>query len=127
MLKYRAFCDEVRLKRVTVNNGDAITFVVPFPKSYSKRKRARLVDTIHSIKPDLDNYLKALLDAIYDDDSHIGWLGELKKVWGEKGAIIIKRNVPINIIIDRSLEEKTVTENVLQVIEERINTEDIKT
>ena len=33
--------------------------------------------------------LKALMDALYDDDSHI-WDCRITKIWGEKGQIIIE-------------------------------------
>lgn len=41
------------------------------------------------LKTDKDNLEKALLDAIFDDDSRI-WDGRVTKVWGVKGQIIIK-------------------------------------
>ncbi|MCY4883811.1 RusA family crossover junction endodeoxyribonuclease, partial [Salmonella enterica subsp. enterica serovar 1,4,[5],12:i:-] len=39
-------------------------------------------------KPDFDNMVKALMDAIYEDDAHI-WDSRVTKLWGEKGQIII--------------------------------------
>ncbi|MBG3071635.1 RusA family crossover junction endodeoxyribonuclease, partial [Proteus mirabilis] len=43
----------------------------------------------HQQKPDKDNLEKALLDAIFDDDSRV-WDGRVTKVWGERGQIIIQ-------------------------------------
>ncbi|MGU0055537.1 RusA family crossover junction endodeoxyribonuclease [Enterobacter hormaechei] len=38
----------------------------------------------HQQKPDKDNLEKALLDAIFDDDSRV-WDGRVTKVWGRGG------------------------------------------
>ncbi|WP_336242107.1 RusA family crossover junction endodeoxyribonuclease [Enterobacter cloacae] len=43
----------------------------------------------HQQKPDLDNLKKSLLDALFEDDSHI-WDARTSKVWGEIGMIIIE-------------------------------------
>ncbi|MBG3071584.1 RusA family crossover junction endodeoxyribonuclease, partial [Proteus mirabilis] len=43
----------------------------------------------HQQKPDKDNLEKALLDAIFDDDSRV-WDGRVTKVWGKRGQIIIQ-------------------------------------
>lgn len=89
VMRYRAFKDEVRKHGVTVENGDYITFVLPIPKS---KKRVKFGDP-HMVKPDIDNLLKSLLDAIFENDSHIHILS-IKKVYGESGTIIIERPTP---------------------------------
>ena len=77
VLKYRAFKDEVRLKRVSISeSGSHVTYVLPMPKSWSKLKKSRMDGQPHQQKPDVDNLTKALLDALYKDDS---------KVWGHQG------------------------------------------
>lgn len=43
----------------------------------------------HQKKPDKDNLEKALLDAIFDDDSRI-WDGRVSKVWGTTGMITVR-------------------------------------
>ncbi|MGJ7799988.1 RusA family crossover junction endodeoxyribonuclease, partial [Enterobacter hormaechei subsp. xiangfangensis] len=43
----------------------------------------------HQSKPDFDNLVKALSDAIYEDDAHI-WDARITKLWGEVGQIIIR-------------------------------------
>ncbi|MBL4759389.1 MAG: RusA family crossover junction endodeoxyribonuclease [Mariprofundaceae bacterium] len=60
------------------------------PKSWSKKKRLDMFGEPHMQRPDLDNYCKAILDAIYDEDSHIHKL-TISKVWGIDGAIKVKR------------------------------------
>lgn len=91
VLKYRAFRDEVRAQRVEFVSGDCVTFWIPMPRSWSRRKRAEMLGAPHKQKPDLDNLLKALLDAIYDDDSAIWKIGKNQKFWANVGRIDIHR------------------------------------
>ncbi len=87
VLKYRAFCDEVRLRGVQVPEAGAhIVFVLPMPGSWSKRKRAEMDGQPHRQKPDVDNLAKAVLDALYQDDSGV-WDLRVSKRWGEVGSI----------------------------------------
>ena len=90
VVRYRMFCDEVRLMGLTVDpSADDITFHVPMPKSWSRAKRERMAGQPHEQVPDLDNYLKALLDACYEDDSGVWQLRGLRKRWAYTGAIEI--------------------------------------
>ncbi|WP_313707989.1 RusA family crossover junction endodeoxyribonuclease [Atlantibacter hermannii] len=89
VLRYRAFCDRVRLLGVELPEAGAhVTFILPMPLSWSKKKRLQHDGQPHQAKPDCDNMLKALMDAIYVDDAHI-WDCRVTKVWGETGQIII--------------------------------------
>lgn len=90
VLNYRAFADQVRLRGVAVPEGGArVTFVLPMPVSWSRAKRCKHLDAPHRQKPDLDNLVKALLDAIYGDDAGVHDL-HARKVWGERGGIIVE-------------------------------------
>ena len=40
----------------------------------------------HTKKPDIDNLIKALLDAVFSDDAHVHTV-HAEKVWGDKGEI----------------------------------------
>ncbi len=87
---YMAFKDECRLHKVTINPcGDHITFVVPMPKAWSKTRQLVSDGIAHQQRPDVDNYFKAILDAIFGDDSHV-WDCRITKVWGREGKIIIQ-------------------------------------
>lgn len=87
VMKYWAFKDEVLLNNVEVpESGSKVIFRVPMPKSWSKKKKAEMVGKPHQQKPDVDNLLKALLDAIYDDDAHI-WDIHAVKLWDVEGSI----------------------------------------
>ena len=90
VMRYRAFCDEVRLQNVQLpESGFHVTFIIPMPPSWSRKKRQQFDGQPHQSKPDMDNLMKALMDAIYDDDAHI-WDGRITKQWGETGKIIIE-------------------------------------
>ncbi len=92
VMRYRAFCDEVRLRKVYLpESGAHITFVMPMPLSWSKKKREQLNGKPHQSKPDCDNMLEALMDALFDDHSSV-WDCRITKLWGEKGQIIIREN-----------------------------------
>jgi Holliday junction resolvase RusA-like endonuclease len=59
------------------------------PKSWSKTKKLVMDGKAHQQRPDVDNLAKAICDAVFKEDSHI-WDGRYTKVWGEKGAIIVR-------------------------------------
>lgn len=92
VMRYRAFKDEVRLHNVSLpESGYHLTFVLPMPRSWSKKKKAEMNGKPHQQKPDKDNLEKALLDAIFDDDCKI-WDGRVTKIWGETGKIVVEVN-----------------------------------
>lgn len=47
-----------------------------------------MVGKPHQQRPDKDNFEKAFLDAVCEEDSHI-WDGRETKLWSEEGAIQI--------------------------------------
>lgn len=93
--RYWKFKDEVRKNKIEVPEaGSHIIFVMPMPDSWSKKKKREMDGKPHKQKPDKDNLEKALLDAIFDEDSHI-WDSRVTKVWGYYGAIIIEIIEPL--------------------------------
>lgn len=88
--KYWTFKDELRALGATFDNGEAITFIIPMPESWSKKKKELMNGTPHQQRGDIDNYLKAYFDCIFDDDSHIYKISGLEKYWGYKGKIIVR-------------------------------------
>lgn len=89
VMRYRAFCDDIRARNCTVpESGAHITFHIPMPKSWSNKKRAEMHGKPHQQTPDVDNLTKALLDAIYTDDSGV-WDMRTTKRWSEIGCIEI--------------------------------------
>lgn len=89
VMRYRAFADQVRAMKITVDPGDEICFYLPMPKSWGIRKKAAMSHKPHTQTPDLDNLIKSLLDAIYGNDSHIWCLGRTEKRWAYEGSILI--------------------------------------
>ena len=93
VLRYHAFKDELRLivnrlphLRATLASGDvqrvSWTAFFPRPKSWSKRQKAAMAGALHRAKPDRDNVDKAILDALFEDDSGIA-AGHLEKRWDD--------------------------------------------
>ena len=91
VLKYLEFKDECRRLNIKVDNYDHITFGIKIPKSFSRKKQKEMVEKPHQKRPDCDNLLKALLDSVYKEDSHIHAL-TINKVWSEHGYIEIRSN-----------------------------------
>ena len=90
--KYRDFADTLRL--LALKNGYSaldtldVLFVIPFPKSYGKKKMEALNGRPHQVKPDVDNLVKAVLDIFLKNDSSV-WKINAEKRWGYEGKIII--------------------------------------
>lgn len=93
VLQYRAFCDELRLRakmqRFELSGNYAISFYFAMPESWSKKKKAAMNGTPHQSTPDLDNLLKAINDALLEQDK-IVYRFEAAKWWGEKSQIVIR-------------------------------------
>ena len=90
VLRYRAFADEMRLQADGWELPDCfhVKFIIPMPKSWSKKKKLQMVATPMQQRPDADNLCKALMDALLKEDSQV-WKLEIEKIWGEEGMILI--------------------------------------
>lgn len=70
-----------------------IIFYMPIPKSWSKKKQALAVGKHHTSRPDTDNLLKTVLDALngvyFKDDSQISVI-HAKKVYSIDTKTIFK-------------------------------------
>jgi Holliday junction resolvase RusA-like endonuclease len=89
VMKYWAFKDECKRLKVTFPiSGACITFGIPMPKSWSLLHKQAMVGGPHRQRPDLDNLLKGLADAVYEDDSVIDSCC-IAKVWAIEGYIEI--------------------------------------
>jgi Holliday junction resolvase RusA-like endonuclease len=89
VVKYFAFKDEVRLNKVILPEQHHVTFIIPMPESWSKKKQKEYYGKPHQQRPDVDNFVKGLFDAVFEEDSHI-WDCRMTKIWGTKGAIKIQ-------------------------------------
>ena len=93
VMRYQAYRDKVRLARMTIPQPCRIIFWMPMPKSWSLEKRKNMLFSPCRSKPDLDNLLKGLLDAVFykqgDADKCI-WSVWCEKRWtDETGHISI--------------------------------------
>jgi len=93
VLKFFAFRDAVR--QYCKTHAIAwwsfeIEFHVPMPKSWSQKKKNLFNCTCHNQRPDLDNYLKAWKDSVFEEDSVV-WRVHASKLWTSgPGHIIVK-------------------------------------
>ncbi|MDR1282429.1 MAG: RusA family crossover junction endodeoxyribonuclease [Opitutaceae bacterium] len=55
---------------------------LPIPPSWSKKKKTEHTGKLHFAKPDRDNIDKAVLDALWDDDSGVA-CGYIEKRWDD--------------------------------------------
>lgn len=90
VLRYYEFKDQLKAlaakERFTVPAaGCHVTFYLPRPKSWPKTKKTRFA---HQQKPDIDNLLKAFLDALCDDDSYVYDI-RATKLWHTEGRIVV--------------------------------------
>jgi Holliday junction resolvase RusA-like endonuclease len=88
--------------------GAAITFFIPCPKTWSKKKKKLHHGTLHQSKPDLDNLLKAFTDSLLQEDKIIAHYGELCKVWVnlDYGWIEIRETIPSDLYIQPPPKEE---------------------
>lgn len=80
--RFKAFGQKVRLARVELSQPCRVVFYLPMPRNWPEGQRIAARSRGHLRKPDLDNLVKGLLDAVFykqkDADKRI-W-----SVWAEK-------------------------------------------
>jgi len=90
VLKYWEYKDNIRLwareNNFNLGNEICVIFYIPMPKSWSLKKKEQMLGKTHQQRPDIDNLLKGLMDALLEEDSHIHSV-YAKKVWADKGCI----------------------------------------
>lgn len=86
--KYWYFKDACKEQGVEIRDEAKITFALPMPKSWSEKKRGQMHLTPHRQKPDIDNLIKGIFDAVLEDDSVISQI-HARKIWAPNGYIII--------------------------------------
>ena len=94
VLQFYAFRDAVRQFQETHAISwwsFDIEFHVPMPKSWSKKKQALHNGQPHNQRPDLDNYLKAWKDSVYEEDAVV-WRIKATKLWTDgSGHIVVSQ------------------------------------
>ena len=85
VVKFFAFRDAI--KQSTIHNialeSFDIEFYIQMPKSWSKKKKELHNDKPHKQRPDLDNYIKAWCDSVFEEDSVV-WRFKASKRWTDK-------------------------------------------
>jgi len=98
--KYKPYWDySDKLKELAVKlaeSGQRVVFIMPMPKSWSKKKKTERRGTPHHQTPDTDNMLKALWDSVLKQDCKL-WHTEVLKLWGDVGMIVIEDRPPIDL------------------------------
>lgn len=69
-------------------SGLHLYFLIPMPPSWSKKKRRDYHYFPHQQTPDIDNLVKAFLDAVMAEDKEV-WDIRATKIWADQGGIII--------------------------------------
>jgi Holliday junction resolvase RusA-like endonuclease len=64
-------------------------FYFPMPKSWSQKKKDKMVGEPHKQRPDTDNVVKGIQDSLLPEDCKV-WHIEAKKFWSVEGAIVIE-------------------------------------
>ena len=89
--RYWAFKDQLVLlaKQQNFILGDryGVTFFIPMPDSWSKKKKEDMIGKPHQNKPDLDNICKACQDCLKTNDATVYEI-EASKLWWDEGKII---------------------------------------
>ena len=92
-MNYRAFADECRFSGMHVPEyGARIIFIVAMPESWSEKKKKAMDGEPHQPigGPDVDNFLKSVMDSLFKKDSNI-YDVRICKFWGRTGKIIIEK------------------------------------
>lgn len=81
VVRYRAYHDRLRELGVTLEPGDGVHFYIQVPQSWSMKKKHEHDLRPHQQKPDLDNLLGGLLDAVLPEDKTFWSFGRTSKRW----------------------------------------------
>ena len=93
VLRYRAYSDALRQacleKDFVLGEQIYMEFYFPMAKSWSQKKRDKMLGTPHRQRPDTDNVVKGIQDSLLAEDCKV-WHIEAKKFWAETGFIILE-------------------------------------
>lgn len=84
--RYRDYASLLQTFDIQIPVPYKVTFYLPMPVSWSKKKKKAMDGQPHTQTPDKDNLEKAFLDGLLKEDSHI-WSGWAEKRWGYYGRI----------------------------------------
>ena len=93
VVKYHVFKDEIRAAKIEIDLELDVVFYVKMPASWGKKKKEQMYDKPHMTKPDLDNFVKAILDAVLEEDCTV-WKITAEKRWAHEGRILMRLEEP---------------------------------
>lgn len=103
--RWLAFKDEVRIRHVRLPDTNAhVIFLLPMPASWSQKRKDKMRGYPHrgkkdgARKNDVDNLTKALLDAVYGEDSGV-WDIRGTKFWWDSGGLYVIENEGVRISV----------------------------
>lgn len=90
VLRYRNYCDALRLNMpgYELTEELILSFYIPMPASWSKKKKAEMYGKPHDQKPDIDNLAKGFMDAFKSEDKHVYRLNCVKW-WAYEGMLTV--------------------------------------
>lgn len=80
----------------------SLVFYLQIPQSWSNKKKSQAEhgEIRPTSRPDIDNYVKSVMDALnsiaYEDDSQVVELTVRKKYSSEPGTLISVQSIPLN-------------------------------
>lgn len=93
VMRYRQYKDDLKsLVRGTLEASFEVEFYLPMPPSWSQKKRLAMEGAPHQQKPDVDNLLKGLMDALCEEDSYV-FNVQVSKFWASEGSIKLTERV----------------------------------
>lgn len=95
--KYREYKQALYDLGMEITPDDGLIFIMPMPKSWNKKKKAQHHGQPHDKRPDLDNLVKGIYDALLAEDSHM-WRIYAEKRWGYEGKILVLRGFTKSIV-----------------------------
>lgn len=98
VLAYFAYRDEIRAAARAAGMPDQFNevhchFEIPMPRSWPKTKRSMLVGRPHTARPDLDNLVKGLLDALLTEDAGVARI-TAAKFWTDTPTGLVRVSIP---------------------------------
>ena len=65
-----------------------ILFAIPMPDTWSEKKKKAMNGKPCLVKPDIDNLVKAFVDACKKNDSDVWWV-KAEKRWARLGSVVV--------------------------------------
>ena len=104
VMRYRAFADKLRSKIIyNTNIAPApiyLTFRMEMPVRWRVSKKKEMLGKPHLLRPDVDNLIKAYLDALFENDSCVYEI-HARKVWAHTGAIEVGKWQDDPVLVDK--------------------------